>query len=217
MEAVWNVVWWRRIVFYLTLFSSLYLVALPWLPNAVSTKQSLPVATDLLARYFKPALAVVKYVVPNWVGETWLTTFGEEPVLFLFGFLCVAVTMLIGSWLEEVIRARAADIWHAKVAWGSSAVPKWAADPKSTRLYKLRSSPIVIRCYRIFAWRVLPTLVLLACAGLLAWFVGWRFKEYDYIAIYGIVILLAVLLRNWAFRGHYMARKTSRPADVQAR
>src|SRR5262249_35011578 len=109
MEAVWNVVWWRRIVYFLTLFSSLYLVALPWPLDAVSTKQSLPVATDLLAHYLKPALTVVRYVVPNWVGETWLTKFGEEPVLFLFGFLCVAVTMLIGWRQEESIRARAGD------------------------------------------------------------------------------------------------------------
>jgi hypothetical protein len=52
---------------------------------------------------------------------------------------------------------------------------------------------------------------MLACLGLLVWFVGWRWKEYDYIVIYGILFLLAVLLRNWVFRGHYMARKTLRP------
>jgi hypothetical protein len=215
MEAVWNVVWWRRIVFFLTLFSSLYLAALPWLPNALSTKQSVPVATGLVAHYLEPALAVTSYAVPNWVGDTWLTKFGEEPLLFLFGFLWVAVTMLIGSWLEEIIHARAEDIWHANVAWGSGALPKWAADPKSTWLYKLRSSPTVIRYYRIFAWRVLPTFALLACAVLLVWFVGWRWKEYDYIGIYGIVIVLAVSLRNWVFRGQRMARKTLRPTDVR--
>ncbi len=168
MEAVWNVVWWRRIVFFITLFSTLYLLALPaldelsWLPT-----QSLPVATDLVARYLKPALALLTYVVPNWVAEIWLKKFGEDPVFFLSGLLCVAISTLVGSWLEEIIRSRAGDIWHAQVAWGGSAVPKWAADPKSTWIYKLRSNPTVIRFYRIFAWRVLPTFALLASFGLL--------------------------------------------------
>ncbi|WP_316199369.1 DUF2235 domain-containing protein [Bradyrhizobium sp. SZCCHNS2002] len=200
MEAVWNVVWWRRIVFFLTLFSSLYLVAFPLFPDAMSTRESFHAVTEVLARYLGPALTVASYVMPNWVAKTWLTKFGQEPLLFLFGSLCVAVTMLIGSWLEEIIQARAEDIWHAKVAWPSGVVPKWAADPKSTRLYKLRSNPTVIRCYRIVAWRVLPTLTL-ACAVLLVLVVGWQWRLFDYVVIYGMVIVLVVSLRNWAIRG----------------
>ena len=88
MEAVWNIVWWRRIVYFLTLFSSLYLVALPWfdkLPGLahLSTKKSLPDLTDWLAQYLKPILTVTAYLVPDWVGKTWLGKFGKEPVVFL--------------------------------------------------------------------------------------------------------------------------------------
>ena len=79
MKAVWNIVWWRRIVYFLTVFSSLYLLALPWLANALSTKESLSELTAWLARYLKPILSATGYLVPDWVGKTWFGKFGEEP------------------------------------------------------------------------------------------------------------------------------------------
>src|SRR5262249_58122216 len=57
MEAVWDIVRWRRIVYFLTLFSSLYLVALPWLAN-LSTQKSLPHLTAWLAEQPKPILTL---------------------------------------------------------------------------------------------------------------------------------------------------------------
>jgi len=63
----------------------------------------------------------------------WLGTFGDEPVLFLIGLICVAATMLIGLSLEETIRSRAGEIWHA--SWHT--VPKWAVDPtRPSRCHK---------------------------------------------------------------------------------
>ena len=209
MEAVWNIVWWRRIVYFLTLFSSLYLAALPWLANALSTKVTLPGPTAWLTQYLDPILTVAGYLVPGWIGEKWFGTFRDEPVLFLIGLICVAVTMLIGLSLEETIRSRAGEIWHA--SWPT--VPKWAVDPKSTWLYKLRSNPTVIKAYQYFAWRVLPTLFLVVSVVVVAWL--WR--EYPgYVTMYAILVLLAILVRNWVFRAlyraQYTAKKTSRSA-----
>jgi hypothetical protein len=156
MESIWNLVWWRRIVYFITLFSSFYLVAFPWLTNVLSTRNSISEPTTLLARYMELLITVTRYAVPNWVGETWLGTFGQEPLLFLIGVTCVTVTVLIGSSLEETIRSRAGAIWQAN--WRT--VPKWVENPKSTWLFKLRSNPTVIKAYRHFAWRVLPTIFL---------------------------------------------------------
>jgi hypothetical protein len=195
MEAVWNIVWWRRIVYFLTLFSSLYLAALPlpWLAKALSTHASLPDLTAWLTQYLEPILTVAGYLVPGWVEKTWL------------GLICVAVTMLIGSSLEETIRSRAGEIWHAN--W--PAVPKWAVDPKSSWLYKLRSNPTVIKGYRYFAWGVLPTIFLVVSAGIIAW-LWWDYR--GYVTMYAILVLLAVVVRNWVFRAQYTAKKTSRSA-----
>jgi hypothetical protein len=73
--------------------------------------------------------------------------------------------MLIGLRLEEKIRSRAGEIWLT--SW--RAVPKWAVDPKSTWVYKLRSNPNVIKACRYFAWRVLPTIFLVVFAYIVAW------------------------------------------------
>jgi hypothetical protein len=204
MEAVWNIVWWRRIVYFLTLFSTLYLVALP-LPGLanLSTQKSFPDLTACLTTYLEPILTVTGYLVPDWVGKTWLSKFGEEPVLFLIGLVCVAVSMLFGLWQEETIRSRAGEIWHART------VPKWAVDAKLTWIYKLRSNPKAIKAYQYFAWRVLPTIVLAVCAGILIW-VWWSYAAY--VTIYAILILLAVGVRSWVTRAQYIykaRRKTS--------
>jgi Uncharacterized alpha/beta hydrolase domain (DUF2235) len=210
MEAVWNIVWWRRIVYFLTLFASLYLVALPWIAKLpglanLSTEKSLPDLTAWLARYLNPILTITGYLVPDWVGKTWLSKFGEEPVLFLIGIVCVTITMLIGLSLEETIRSRAGEIWHG--SWRT--VPKWTMDPKSTWLYKLRSNSNFIKAYRYFAWRVLPTIFMVVFAGIVAW-VWWRYPRY--VTIYAILILVVVGVRSWVTRAQYIykaRRKTS--------
>jgi hypothetical protein len=199
MEHVWNVVWCRRIVYFLTLFSSLYLVSLPALTKVLGTRASLPSLTATLDQYLKPILTASGYLVPNWIGYIWLLKFDDEPLLFLVGVVCVAVTMLIGSSLEETIRSRAGEIWHA--SWCT--VPNWAVDPKATWLYKLRSNPRVITAYRYFAWRALPTICLAACAGLAAW-LCWNSTC---VAVYGALLMLAVAVRNWVFRAQYWTGK----------
>jgi hypothetical protein len=163
----------------------------------LGTRASLPSLTATLEQYLKPILTATGYLVPNWVGNIWLLKFDDEPLLFLIGVVCVAVTMLIGSSLEETIRSRAGEIWHA--SWCT--VPNWAVDPKS--LYKLRSNPSVIAAYRYFAWRALPTICLAACAALAAW-LCWNCT---YVAVYGALLMLAVAVRNWVFRAQYWTGK----------
>jgi hypothetical protein len=193
MEAVWDIVWWRRIVYFLTLFSSLFLAILPWIAGALSTKRTLPGLTEWLKFELRPILTAATYLVPDWVGKTWLGTFGEEPVLFLIGSICLAITMLTGSWQQETIRSRAGEIWHAR--WKQ--VPKWAESPKSTLIYKLRSNKTVIEWYRIFAWYVLPTIVLIVCGLLIAW-LCWEYRQYA--VVYVPLLALAIRLRAWRFR-----------------
>ena len=201
MEAVWNVVWWRRIVYFLTLFSSLYLLALPGVTSSLGISTFLPDLTAGLTLYLRPVLTLIRYLVPDWIGRIWLDTFSREPVLFLIGIACVTVTLLVGSSMEETIRSRAGEIWHAN--W--RLVPKWAKDPKSTLVYKLRSNPAVIEGYRYFAWRVLPTICLASCAVLAVW-VCWNY--FVYVLIYATLLTLAVGLRSWVCRAQYWAGRT---------
>jgi hypothetical protein len=60
MEAIWDIVWWRRIVYFLTLTSSLFLALLPWIPDAWSTQRTLPRVTDWLAVELRPILTAAR-------------------------------------------------------------------------------------------------------------------------------------------------------------
>jgi hypothetical protein len=199
MEAVWNVIWWRRIVYYLSVSVSLYLVVLPWTEKYLSTNGSLPDQTAWLSRYLGPILQAAAYLVPDWIGKMWFPPFAGEPVLFLVGGACLAITVLVGSSLEDTIRARAGDIWHAQASWGND-VPAWARDPKSTWLYQLRSDPNVVRIYRYIGLHVLPTMVLALVAIAL---VALARRYPDYVQVYGVLLLLAISLVIWISRGRY--------------
>lgn len=204
MEVAWNSVWWRRIVYYLTLLSTLFLIALPSFADALSTKQILPIVTEQLGRYLEPILTGARFLVPAWVGKTWFGAFEKEPVLFLIGLVSVAVTMVIGILLEKRIHYRAGDIWHFKP---KDPVPNWARNPKSTLLFKLRSCEGVValyQWYRSLSSKAAPLIFLIVCAGVIVW--AWK-NHRDYVIAYAIVIALAVVLRQvW----HYWATKERR-------
>jgi hypothetical protein len=73
---------------------------------------------------------------------------------------------------------------------------------KSTWLYKLRSNPKVIKTYRYFAWRVLPTILFALCLAIVA-VLWWYYPEN--VTTYTLLLLLAVVVRNWVFRAQYTA------------
>jgi hypothetical protein len=200
MEAVWNIVWWRRIIYFLTVLFSLFLVALPWLADWLSTREFMP-TTDLklIARYVEPILMAAGYLVPDWVEKTWLGTFSKEPVWFLIGLVGVIATMLIGWLLEKKIHSHASDIWHYKP---NSKIPKWAENPKSTFLYKLRSRHGVIWTYRQYRLNAAPIILLLVLAAIIGWLLEKYWGEYsDYITIYAILVVIVVVVR-WAWHKH---------------
>lgn len=197
MEAVWNIVWWRRNVYFLTVCFSLFLATFPWLSKWLSTKKFLPELPSWFTQYLgepiltatKFLLKVIRYLVPDWVGDMWLGAFSKEPVWFLIGLVGVVGTMLIGWWLDKKIHSHASDIWHFRP---ESPVPNWAKAPKATFLYKLRSNHCVIwtyRQYRVIAPMVMPVILLVAFAVGLAWL--WR-DHRDYLEFYAIPVVVVV-------------------------
>jgi hypothetical protein len=75
---------WRRIVYFLTLFSSIYLVGLPWLVSlfSLSTKKSLPGITAWITRRLEPLFTIVGYMVPDWVERSGSTPLTESQCYF---------------------------------------------------------------------------------------------------------------------------------------
>ena len=96
-------------------------------------------------------------------------------MLFLIGLVCVAVTMLIGLSLEETIRSRAGEIWHAKLAPRCRNGP---VDPKSTLALQTALQPECHQGIPVFRLaRVANDLYWWRCAAFLGW-LWWKYPRH---------------------------------------
>jgi T6SS, Phospholipase effector Tle1-like, catalytic domain len=107
-EHVWNLVWWRRVVYFLTVAASLHLALFPLIYRTV---RSAEFETPL--RLVSEALRLLSGFVPgffNW----WISSFATNPVKFVVAAALVAVLIWIGSRLGAVITDKMEQIWDAK-------------------------------------------------------------------------------------------------------
>lgn len=153
---VWDWVWGRRIVYFLTVFAALYLASLPliekWRPGrgAASPFEVVTPLIDLIGAF-----------LPSFV-KPWLDAFRNSPGRFVVGLVAVLVLMWIGGWMQTRIRDLMRVIWK---------VPAASAPRDESWIHWLRSAgPYKAFFYVLKHW-ILPTLfaglifVILVYAG----------------------------------------------------
>jgi uncharacterized protein (DUF2235 family) len=137
---VWDWVWARRIVYFLTVFSALYLAALPliekWRPGrgAASPFESVIPLVDLAGAF-----------LPSFV-KPWLDAFRNSPGRFVAGVVVALALMWVGGWMQTHIRDLMRTIWKQ---------PTDAAEPDTSWIHDLRSAG----AYRAF-WYVVKSWIL---------------------------------------------------------
>jgi uncharacterized protein (DUF2235 family) len=171
-ERAWNWVWGRRIVYFATVFASLFLVALPWINQ--SWQPTAPVWPEWLSTAIRFA---GKHLLPE-MASTWVLAFEHAPLRFAVGALVIAALVSVGGRLEGRIDDEMRRTWHA-VTDGAP-----AKNPTTTLLFKVRTS----RGYRGFFYAmkqwVLPTVIFVAflvglyCCGV--WLVGYFTRSATY-------------------------------------
>jgi uncharacterized protein (DUF2235 family) len=159
-ERVWNLVWWRRVVYFLTLGASFNLVLFP-----------LVYPTDRAAEFSSPVpivpalLRVVSGFVPGFLGW-WVDAFAANSLTFV-----VCAALAIGLMLTGVsLGARVADAMRG--LWCNVLVPgsRPAPPPPHNLVFRLRTAD----AYRSLIWAmkrgVLPFLsaLLIVYLGLAA-------------------------------------------------
>jgi uncharacterized protein (DUF2235 family) len=103
-EMVFNTVWQRRIAYFLTLFVSLGLMAMPlFAPGSPACEGSLCVLT-------KP-IALLGVLLPSF-ATTWTASFASHPGTFLFLTALLGAFMAWGKGLEVSIRDQMRRIWY---------------------------------------------------------------------------------------------------------
>ena len=161
-ERVWDLVWWRRVVYFLTLGASAYLLLFPLLhqirrADEFSTPLRFVSNTVRVLGAFLPAFA-------NW----WLDAFAANPARFLGGLVILVALMSTGVALGARINGAMHAIWRTILKAG--ATPTGSAP--DGLVYRLRTNPAYRAVHRAIKRHVVPfafaVLLLLLGAALVS-------------------------------------------------
>jgi uncharacterized protein (DUF2235 family) len=119
-ERVWDLVWWRRITYFSTLFVTTCLVLLPWIKLIPGLRDIWPLSrttngekcVDSILCFVAGIPKLFDVFLPAIAGR-WVDTFSANPGVFAVLALVIAALMLLGKWLDGRIHARMTTLWHA--------------------------------------------------------------------------------------------------------
>jgi hypothetical protein len=146
-ERVWNTIWWRRIVYFVTVAVSLYLVIFPLL-------RALPSYAELESplRWVSDVVETAGAFLPS-AATPWITGYARAPGQFLLVGALLTITLLWGSWLAARIQNRMG------ISWQQSLNSKLVDPGKPDDLiYRLRTSPVYIAMHTGLKIYVAPAL-----------------------------------------------------------
>jgi len=154
LERAWDLVWWRRVVYFATVAFTAALAVLPW---------SRPVTPDAVCSgrlcFVEPVLVAVGKFLPD-LAQTWLTPFRVHISPFLALALGLGLSMAFGFWLDRRIAARASEAWAHLTGVRFAGPRRWGPLSRVARTF--RTSRPMVSGYRWFARTALPFLFFVA-------------------------------------------------------
>jgi len=140
-EAVWDVVWMRRVVYFLTVGTSLYLVAYPLsrkIDDALVYSTSIRPISDLIGLFggFLPSIFSV-----------WIDAYQASPGRFLTVVGVLTGLLMCSAWLNARIGDRMRTIWRT---------PSSAGTTYRSLLYRLRTSKPYRDALKSLKYRLAP-------------------------------------------------------------
>lgn len=166
LEAAWDLVWWRRLVYFLTVLSTLALFALPWwiLPEIEKVGGGdvgiwqLPI----VAAGFEAVgnlLRMIGGLLPGFL-DRWITAWAANPGWFLIFLLLILVLMAAGQRLERKISDVARSAWHRvipRIPPATAGRPPEDHEPLGESGFaRFRNGRGYQRAMQLFKWLVLP-------------------------------------------------------------
>lgn len=108
-QQIWNTVWLRRIVYFLTVGVSVYLFAFPLMSAAPPQDEF---TTPL--RWASDVIRMAESFLPN-AAHPWTNGYARQPGRFMAVVAVLAVMLLLGSWLSRRIQCRMDLLWQDAV------------------------------------------------------------------------------------------------------
>ncbi|MBD8548280.1 DUF2235 domain-containing protein [Sphingomonas sp. CFBP 8760] len=164
MEAVWDLVWYRRIAYFATLASTLALVMLPvWVDLAPDP----PVLADGRT-WFGEIVRGTGLFLPAFV-EGWIDAAAANSFYLLLTGILVVGCLRVGSVLEARLRDRTRAIWSDALLRDRE--EDGLPDPVEPPDPRLRTSPVYQRFVSWMKWSLLPGVLGAAMSAILFWLV----------------------------------------------
>lgn len=108
-EGIWNIVWRRRAIYFLTVFCSLYVLIYPLIRESYAFQE---MATRL--RIVSDAIKLVGLALPSG-ADRWIQGYSRDPAWFLIWIGIVGFFIWYGSTLKSDINSRMRRIWNARI------------------------------------------------------------------------------------------------------
>jgi uncharacterized protein (DUF2235 family) len=166
-ERVWNLVWFRRVIYFVTLLATAALVLIPaavqhWDPGHVAARW---------ASWLIPVLNLADYVLPGPVNRLWTDPAKQTPeYVVIFAVVIFLILLPLSSRLKASIANSMGYIWERRVGRLAPNQRPWpAAWPANTGwVYRLRTRDWYRNFFEALRWCILPTLAVWIPAFLIA-------------------------------------------------
>ena len=157
-EGVYDLVWRRRVTYFVTLGFTVLLATMPfWVGYAPD-----PIWLADGRTWIDAPLHALGLLLPS-VFAFWVNTFADNPFYFLVLAVCIWLALRYGTRCERLLRDRARHIWQA------STIHVPLIEPTApSRLARFRNAARYQRAIQVFKWSVLPDVVFLPLIVLVA-------------------------------------------------
>jgi len=154
-ERVWNRIWLRRLIYFVTVGISVYLFSFP-------IAKSMPVTAELSTRlrWMSDIIRLAGSFLPG-AAAPWIDGYARDPSKFIWTVVALAFALWFGSWLARRITNRMDVVWKNSLS-GQLSDPGLPKDV----LYRVRTSAPYIRIHRVVKTKIAPAFFALVFAWL---------------------------------------------------
>ena len=145
-ENIWNLVWWKRVFYFLSILVASLLVAFPlyFHPTEVCEEW---------ACFISPVIGWAGVFLPSF-AETWLAAYRSHPSYFAFLLGGFAALLMAGDTVKQKSLDAMRGLWNDAVSNPGKQVPE--APPPSNFLFRFRTHPVYRWFFIQMKRRVLP-------------------------------------------------------------
>jgi uncharacterized protein (DUF2235 family) len=141
-ERVWNIVWWRRVVYFSMVFLTVLLALrilgslIPWRSNGLSK-----------------GITLIGGLLPG-LAQPWVEYYAHHPVAFAVGGTLLLLLFMASIRLQRRITDRMHALWAERVALPGAEGP--VSKPPTDWVFRLRSHPIYRSLFAFASQRAFP-------------------------------------------------------------